>query len=734
MSNPLATRLAQALGDAYRLGPEIGRGGMGIVFRATDTRLRRDVAIKVLPPEFSYRDDLRKRFVREAQMAAGLSHPHMVPIYDVGEQDDLVWFVMGYVDGESIRARVEREGSLSQALTKRVVREVAWALAYAHARGIVHRDIKPENILLDRATNRALVSDFGIAKVAEGDTTGLTAPGSVVGSLRYMAPEQAGGESVDGRADLYALGLVAYYMLAGNAPFPNASVMQVALRKEAPDFGALDRRPDPQLRSVLERCTAPHPGDRWPDAERLLEALGPEGVSPPPMPSPIRRLVRDFMLIPAFGLIFVIAHIITPDEPTLRQFVFAAALILIVNVVVSLRSFSRRGFGWPELRDALDMEIIRQREELEATGALRERFRAVMYIAAVGGSIFTLLQWQFDSSVMNAPSLAVWIVMPIGVVIAASLAIVIVEFLGRAAASLLPPLPRPESSSWFSRMEDRLLTILLKPIRFRRSAPVPEAAGDQPGLAGARRVSSEIDRRWDDARKMVPRETPPAPALARQLTARIARLHQTRVAAQGIAERELEALDVASREAETALRQLHAAVEVPDAGGLNRALEAARGVVRRELPRSAKDEEKTPGKRMFPTFTWLGWMLDRMRNAGHPRPTDAIDRATQRINAEWVRQPAVRTAWPDITDRVKQIHYGITSLTMMGERGELEADRAAALGESTAACEAALNELVDALHRYRSGNSAAAARIINEQLDRVREIERRVNALLAAER
>jgi serine/threonine-protein kinase len=198
MTDELTGRLAKALGSAYALGPEIGRGGMGVVYRATDTRLRRDVAIKVLPPDLSYRRELRERFVREAQLAGGLNHPNIVPIYDVGEGEGLVWYVMAFVEGESVRMRVEREGPFTAAQTRRIIREVAWALGYAHARGIIHRDIKPDNILLERGTGRAIVTDFGIAKIVESDTAAggapATAPGLILGSLMYMAPEQAIGE------------------------------------------------------------------------------------------------------------------------------------------------------------------------------------------------------------------------------------------------------------------------------------------------------------------------------------------------------------------------------------------------------------------------------------------------------------------------------------------------------------------------------------------------------------
>src|SRR5262245_26042396 len=206
---PLSARLTRALGESYELGPLIGRGGMGEVYRAFDRRLRRSVAVKVLLPHLVYSPEMRARFVREAQTAAGLSHPHVVTIYDVGSRDELVWFVMALVEGESLREKVDREGKQSAGFTRRALSEIGQALAYAHARGVVHRDIKPDNILIDAGSGRALVSDFGIARLAfEGGDT-LTGSGALIGTPHYLSPEQAMGERpIDGRSDMYALGLV----------------------------------------------------------------------------------------------------------------------------------------------------------------------------------------------------------------------------------------------------------------------------------------------------------------------------------------------------------------------------------------------------------------------------------------------------------------------------------------------------------------------------------------------
>src|SRR5437899_992129 len=219
MSDLLAQRLSQALGSSFTLEGEIGRGGMGVVYHARDERLKRKVAVKVLPPDLAFREEIRIRFLREAETAARLSHPHIVPIHSVGEgPDGLVYFVMAYVDGESVAAKLKRRGSLPAEESRRIMQETADALGAAHALGIIHRDVKPDNILLEGSRGRVVVTDFGIAK-ALSSTTGpatLTATGVAIGTPHYMSPEQAAGDrEIDGRSDIYSLGVVAYQMLTG---------------------------------------------------------------------------------------------------------------------------------------------------------------------------------------------------------------------------------------------------------------------------------------------------------------------------------------------------------------------------------------------------------------------------------------------------------------------------------------------------------------------------------------
>src|SRR5664279_4891175 len=215
----------RALSANYDLDQEIGRGGMGIVFRAKDRRLKRIVAIKVLPPELAFRGEIRQRFLREAETAAQLSHPNIVPIYSVDEREGLVFFVMACIEGPTLARRLHDEGRIPVDDTRKILAEVGDALAYAHSRGVVHRDIKPDNILLDRDDGRAMVTDFGIARaIQEGADSRLTATGVAIGTPAYMSPEQAAGDrEIDGRSDLYALGVVGYQMLAGRLPFQASS-------------------------------------------------------------------------------------------------------------------------------------------------------------------------------------------------------------------------------------------------------------------------------------------------------------------------------------------------------------------------------------------------------------------------------------------------------------------------------------------------------------------------------
>jgi serine/threonine protein kinase len=294
---PLAARLGGALGNAYTIEGEIGRGGMGVVYRARDERLQRRVAIKVLPPELAFQQDIRERFTREAQTAARLSHPHIVPIHSVGEGAGLVYFVMGYVDGESVAARIRRRGRLPVEEARRIMKETADALSAAHALSVIHRDIKPDNILLEGTRGRVMVTDFGIAKALSSSSGAtLTGIGVAIGTPAFMSPEQAAGErDIDGRSDLYSLGIVTYQMLTGELPFSAPSVAGILMKQiteGAPDLRRL--RPDipEDLALAVARCLEKDPENRWPSADALRRALeSRSAVSYEPVPA--SRARRD---------------------------------------------------------------------------------------------------------------------------------------------------------------------------------------------------------------------------------------------------------------------------------------------------------------------------------------------------------------------------------------------------------------------------------------------------------
>ncbi len=266
--------LAAALAGQYDVEREIGRGGMGIVYLARDLKLDRPVAIKTLPAHLAGSPEVRERFLREARTAAHLSHPSIVPIHRADEIGGQVFFVMGYVDGESLAQQLAERGRPPFAQTMAQLRDVALALGYAHARGVVHRDVKAENILIERGTGRAVVTDFGIARLAESKQ--LTATGQVLGTVHYMSPEQVSGDAIDGRSDVYALGVVAFLALSGAFPFDSetpSAVLVSHVTRPAPKL--LDAAPDvpPSLAAIVDRCLAKNPADRFETSGALADAL-----------------------------------------------------------------------------------------------------------------------------------------------------------------------------------------------------------------------------------------------------------------------------------------------------------------------------------------------------------------------------------------------------------------------------------------------------------------------------
>lgn len=306
----LRAHVQRALAAHYELDCEIGRGGMGIVYRAKDRRLKRQVAIKLLPPELAFRSEIKSRFLREAETAAQLSHPNIVPIYTVDEQEQLVFFVMAYVSGDNLAKRLHERGVLTVDETRKVLREVADALAYAHDRGVVHRDIKPDNILLDAVTGRSMVTDFGIARAM--DSTGdsrLTATGMAIGTPAYMSPEQAAGErDIDGRSDLYSLGILGYQMLTGEPPFAAGSTPAMLVKHISERPIPVEQRradvPTDLARSVM-MLLEKDPSNRFPTASALVVALdareAPASRAPAAPPAAVAPPARQPYASPADG-------------------------------------------------------------------------------------------------------------------------------------------------------------------------------------------------------------------------------------------------------------------------------------------------------------------------------------------------------------------------------------------------------------------------------------------------
>jgi serine/threonine-protein kinase len=300
--------LQAALADRYSIVREIGRGGMATVYLADDLKLPRQVAIKVLNPELSEALGA-DRFLLEIETASSLTHPHILPLHDSGEADGLLYYVMPYVKGESLRDRLKREKQLPVEDAVRIAREVADALAYAHGRGVVHRDVKPANILLE--AGHAVLADFGVAKaVAAMDRTQLTQTGTTLGTPTYMSPEQASGDQqLDGRSDQYALGCVLYEMLAGEPPFRGARVEAVVRQhltvEPAPVTQARPTAPE-SVAAALHRALAKNPADRFRTTRELGAALA-EGPRPPVPPvEPPGPSVRKMALIGASVLVALV--------------------------------------------------------------------------------------------------------------------------------------------------------------------------------------------------------------------------------------------------------------------------------------------------------------------------------------------------------------------------------------------------------------------------------------------
>jgi len=401
------TDLHAAIGDRFSIERLLGQGGMGAVYLARDRQLDRPVAIKVLPPEFAQQSDLRERFLRETRIAASFSHPNIVPVFSVEDRDGLLAFAMGYVEGESVAELVKRTGPLSVRETVRILQDVSYALAYAHGRGVVHRDIKPDNIMIERATGRALVMDFGISRsiTATVATPSLTRVGEVVGTPEFMSPEQAAGDTVDGRSDLYSLGLVAWFALAGYPAITGDSISKVLVKQlteSVPPIGQVRADVPALLADVIAQCTNKAPEARYATADDLVERLDTSALRGTDVPLPIRLFAQEagragLLMVCALVIGFLLLVVLeqayeSTFDRVLPMVLFAAAVWgLFAQVVQQARRLAKRNFSIAEIRAgfaAVLAEGDAERAQLRADpAAVRTRRRQDLLLGAlfIGG-------------------------------------------------------------------------------------------------------------------------------------------------------------------------------------------------------------------------------------------------------------------------------------------------------------------------------------------------------------
>src|SRR5213076_3129262 len=355
MTAPISSEflaLQELLAGRYSIERELGRGGMGIVLLARDVALDRPVAIKLLPPHLATRPDERERFLEEARTAAGLAHPNIVPIHLVEARGELVLFVMGFVDGETLRDRVERAGPLPPRLALKLLQEVAWALGYAHQRGVIHRDVKPDNILIERATERALVTDFGIAL--------------------YMSPEQACGEPVDARSDLYSLGATFFYALTGRAPFEGTNLPAILTKhvyETAPLVQALRPEVPAKVAAVVDRLLRKAPAERFQTADDLArvagEVRGRDFRAPPLVRAFVRNAQVSTMVLLALALAGTGVNVGRGGVNVSLGGPGMIGAILIFQLVLVARRLMKDGYAFGDIRAALLAEAQVQQEEAD---------------------------------------------------------------------------------------------------------------------------------------------------------------------------------------------------------------------------------------------------------------------------------------------------------------------------------------------------------------------------------
>jgi serine/threonine-protein kinase len=471
--------LQTALAGEYSLERELGRGGMGIVYLAREVQLNRLVAIKVLP---SSEPDLHERFLREARMAASLSHPNIVPIHRVGEAGRFVYFAMAYVDGETLGERLRTRGPLSPAAATRLLREVAWALAYAHGRGVIHRDVKPDNILIERSSGRALVTDFGIALAADDEANA----GRVMGTAQFMSPEQATGGVVDGRSDLYSLGIVGYLTLSGRLPF-DAENLPALLAKQvnepAPSLArSVPGLPRP-LAAAIDRCLRKNAADRFASGEAMADALDDSPTNRTQLPAPLRLWLRAsdplqplYLMWSTVFFMGTLSELRHGDWPFTLGFMLLPAIPSFTFHARKLRKVLGAGYTLPDVQHAVKTWQAEKREELafEREGELPRGFKVLRATTIGLAALFGILA----TGVIDPYRIARWlpVLLPTRMLVTAVVAVPAILAVVSAIASHalgVPFLPRElrrrltgSLRSWFwNSRAGELVTRILTPKR-----------------------------------------------------------------------------------------------------------------------------------------------------------------------------------------------------------------------------------------------------------------------------
>ncbi len=369
--------LQQALAGRYSIERELGRGGMGIVYLAREVSLDRPVALKLLPPALAVQKAARERFLHEARTAAKLSHPNIVPIFAVDDVDDFVLFAMAYIEGETLGQRIRTRGPRPPSEVAGILREVAWALAYAHAQGVVHRDVKPDNILLESGSGRALVADFGIASVAA--SAGAAGEGPVSGTAEFMSPEQVRGKDVGPASDAYSLGIVGYYALTGSVPFAGSTpsvILAKHLSEPAPPVASVVHGVPGRLAQTIDRCLAKDPAQRFSNDEELAEALGRSLPERRELPVAVRVFAKRqgrmgsggallYLILLAIGWGLMAELVPFPFGAIAGLGTFIAGLTLVPAGILlgRVRRLLKAGFGQDAVVAALKAETERTREE-----------------------------------------------------------------------------------------------------------------------------------------------------------------------------------------------------------------------------------------------------------------------------------------------------------------------------------------------------------------------------------